>query len=272
VEEQIKKRRRQLRNDNWKPGHPMDVARNDNMLSELNVERSYLSTAQNLNDDSMKVLEAVKKEKDGTFIGGLGRGVADSVFDIDTWTMGITGMVDEMRLNNVLTKSENGEKLTDAEKNLLDACVNNMAINHYYGSDLGYGYQAGKITGESLPFMLEFLINPVSASGKTLAKRILTWGLKNNIKGMSTKGAKMAARFLGDAIAAGGVTLSSGAGMVGEGTVERLNRNFKFSNDDNGNLVVTNTGEISTGEAFGKSLTSAFLERQSEMIFMLSDH
>ena len=267
LDERINKRKKQLRND-WRPNMPMNEARNDNELAELNAERTYLSTAQNLNKDSKKIVEAAKKEKDGTFVGGLGRGVADSMFDIDTWTMGLTGMFDEMALNKVLSKAEKGEKLNEAEQSLLDACVNNMAINFYYGSDLGYGYQAGKITGESLPFMLEFLINPISASGNAIAKSLLSYGVKRfGVKTIGKNATKATARFLGDALAAGGVTATTGMGTVLEGGYERLNRNYSFDRDNNGNLVVNNNGRYSTAEAFGKSALSNYLERQSEMIF-----
>lgn len=266
VENRIAARAKAVRNLDWKPGMPS--SRDDKKLAELRGERAYLEGAKELIDDSQKILNAVEAEKDGNFFGGLGRGVRDSVFDIDTWTMGLSDLVGGIRLRTVLEKAERGENLTSAEERLLDASVNNMAVNFYYRNDLGRGYQAGEITGQSIPFMLEFIVNPVSASGNSIAKSLLNYGMKRFAVGTIGKTAtKVGTRLVGDAIAAGGVTATSGLGNVMSGTVERLNRNYEYGLDEEGNLRVSNTNKIGLGEAFAKSATTAFLERQSEMIF-----
>ena len=176
IEDAITSRQKAVRNIDWKPGMPS--SRDDAKLSELRGQRTYLEGAKELIEDSQNILNAVEAEKDGSFFGGLGRGIRDKAFDIDTWTMGLSDLVGGLRLKSVLEKAEKGENLTPAEEKLLDASVNNMAVNFYYRNDLGLGYQAGEITGQSIPFMLEFLVNPVSASGNAMAKRLLTNGLK----------------------------------------------------------------------------------------------
>lgn len=87
-------------------------------------------------------------------------------------------MIGGIRLKNVVEKADKGEKLSPSEEKLLDAAVTNMAVNAYYSSDLGRGYKAGQTTGASIPFMLEFAINPISAAGEGIAKSILKYGMK----------------------------------------------------------------------------------------------
>ena len=265
IEDAITSRQKAVRNIDWKPG--VTSSRDDAKLSELRGQRTYLEGAKELIEDSQNILNAVEAEKDGSFFGGLGRGIRDKAFDIDTWTMGLSDLVGGLRLKSALEKAEKGENLTPAEQKLLDASVNNMAVNFYYRNDLGLGYQAGEITGQSIPFMLEFLVNPVSASGNAMAKRLLTYGLKRFGSAVNSKAIKVGTRLATDALAAGGVTATTGMGHVLSGGVERLNRNYEYGLDEEGNLNVVNTHNMSVGEAFAKSAASAFLERQSEMIF-----
>lgn len=265
IEDAITSRQKAVRNTDWKPGMPS--SRDDAKLSELRGQRTYLEGAKELIEDSQNILNAVEAEKDGSFFGGLGRGIRDKAFDIDTWTMGLSDLVGGLRLKSVLEKAEKGETLTPAEEKLLDASVNNMAVNFFYRNDLGLGYQAGEITGQSIPFMLEFLVNPVSASGNAMAKRLLTYGLKRFGSAVNSKAIKAGTRLATDALASGGVTATTGMGHVLSGGVERLNRNYEYGLDEEGNLNVVNTHNMGVGEAFAKSATSAFLERQSEMIF-----
>lgn len=265
IEDAITSRQKAVRNMDWKPGMPS--SRDDAKLAELRGQRTYLEGAKELIEDSQNILNAVEAEKDGSFFGGLGRGIRDKAFDIDTWTIGLSDLVGGLRLKSVLEKAEKGETLTPAEQKLLDASVNNMAVNFYYRNDLGLGYQAGEITGQSIPFMLEFLVNPVSASGNAMAKRLLTYGLKRFGSAVNSKAIKAGTRLATDALAAGGVTVTTGMGHVLSGGVERLNKNYEYGLDEEGNLNVVNTHNMGVGEAFAKSATSAFLERQSEMIF-----
>lgn len=266
IEKKIQDRTKAVRNENWKPG--MSSSRDDQELARLRGERTYLDGAQELIEDSEHILQAAKDEKDGTFVGGALRGASDKLFDVDTWTMGVSDLVGNLRMKNVLEKADKGEKLTKAEEALLDAAVNNMAINAYYRSDLGRGYKAGEVTGESLPFMLEFIINPISSSGNAIAQSLLSYGLKRfGIKTIGKNATKATARFIGDMAAASGMVATTGMpGVLGE-TVDRMNRDYKYGVDEDGNLNVIKEGDTSFGEALGKSATTRFLENQSEMIF-----
>ncbi len=225
-----------------------------------------LEVAQSLLDDSQKIIEEAAKRGQTNFVSGLGRGVRDTAFNPETWSFGLADMRESVYLMNVLDKFDRGENLTDGEQALMDAAVANMATNAYYHSDLGRGYKAGTVTGQSIPFMLEFAINPVSGSGSAIAKSILRYGMKKFGAKMAKRGAsRMAARLAGDALAATGLTVSTGAARVGAGTVERMTGDIQL--DDTGRRYAGRTGQQSAGEALGKSFASTFLENQSEMVF-----
>lgn len=228
-------------------------------MGELEAARSLLEESQNIID------EAARKGKTN-FVAGVGRGFADTAFNPETWSFGLTDMRDAKVLTDALDKFDRGETLTQSEQTLMDAAVANMATNAYYYSDLGRGYKAGMVSGQSVPFMLEFAINPVSASGSGIAKSILKYGMKKFGKSaVQNNAAKFAARLVGDAAAAAAMTGTSSAARVAAGTIERAGGNIQL--DETGTGYEGRTGQMSTAEALGKSFTSTFLENQSEMVF-----
>lgn len=147
-------------------------------LTDQQLEENRLRAAQRIVEDAKEVLEEAGKKGNTNFIAGLGRGIADKIADPENWNFGITDLADNKYLLDALKKSEKGEELTPAEDKLLQAATTSMAVNYYYSQDLGRGYKAGKTTAESIPFMLEFMINPVSASGSGIAKSLLKYGMK----------------------------------------------------------------------------------------------
>lgn len=265
IENRIEQRTKALRSDTWRAGMPS--VRDDNELKELRGQRTYLVGAKELMDESQDIIQAAKDEKDGTFVGGILRGFRDKAFDIDNWTMGLSDLVGGMRLKNVLEKSDKGEELSSAEQMLLDSAVQNMAVQAIYNSDLGLGYKAGQVTGESLPFMLEFLVNPISASGNAMAKKLLSYGLKRAGKANASKSVKAVTRLATDATSALGMTATTGIPSVLSETVNKLNNDYEYTIDDNGNFSAYKDGNTSFGEALGKSALTRTIENQSEMIF-----
>lgn len=199
---------------------------------------------------------------------GFWRGIANTAIDPDNWSFGFGDLIRNVHLKEALEKSERGEKLSDGEEQMLRAAVINMAANAYYRSDLGTLYKMGETTGVSLPFMLEFAVNPISSSGSAVAKSLLKYGMKKFGKAAMKKGiSKFTARLAGDMLAAGEMSLTTGLPGVVADTQERLNRNYEYGVDENGELVVKKTGDTGVGEALGKSLASRTIENQSEMVF-----
>lgn len=236
-----------------------------------------LSAAKDLIEDSEQILTESAKKGNTNFASGLGRGLKNAVFDVDTWTAGLTDFAKNSSLLSAVKKAEKGDVLSDEEQKLLDAAAINMAVQAYFSSDLGSGYQAGQVTGQSIPFMLEFAINPVSGSGNAIATGILKNGLKRFGTGVGkqglknalvTGGKKMAARLAGDAAAATAMTGTTGLGRVAAGTVERMTGDIQFDFNEDGKIEYAGReNQMGAGEAFGKSAASTTIENFSEMAF-----
>ena len=219
-----------------------------------------LNAAKRLIEQSQEIVAEAGKQGGTNFVAGLGRGLRDNM-DWENFTFGLADMADALYLNNALEKYEAGNTLSEAEQKLLEASAVNMAIQGFYSSDLGRGYNAGRVTAESLPFMLEFIANPISGSSNAIAKSLLKFGLRR-----FGRFGSFAARVAGSTGAALGMTGTTGVPRVASGTMDRLNQNYDYYLDENGDLQVQKTGNVGTLEAMGKSIASTALEYQSEMV------
>jgi hypothetical protein len=169
--------------------------------------------------------------------------------------------------NALMGARESAEWLKDQ----LDASVVNLAVNAYFGSDLGRGYKAGAATAESIPFMLEMVANPISASGSALAKGLLKYGIKRyGLKVAGTGGGKVlktVAGLGGRGVAAGGMTATTGSFRVAAGAFERMRGDIKFEMDDFGRFSFNGTeNRKETDEAVLGAFTDVFIENYSEMV------
>lgn len=225
-----------------------------------------LHAAKNLLDDANKLVEESKKGDTG-FFSSLGRGFKDRFMDTDNWTMGLTDTAYSGLLRKAIEKEESGEELSPEESKLLDAAAVNMATQAYLSSDMSRGYKAGSTTAQSIPFMLEFAINPVSSSGNALAKGLLKHGLKRFGRAATCNAAKVVGRLVGDAAAAAGMTATSSIGRVASGTNERMIGDVQATVEDGEIKYAGRENGMEVGEALGKSAVSNFLENQSEMVF-----
>lgn len=285
VDELLEKQHKLLRSKGPSSGNAMSALMGSRAYNQSTVkerqELGALEASQRLLEQSQEIIEEAGKKGNTNFFAGLGRGFRDNM-DIENFTFGLSEMADSKYLNRALEKAEKGEKLTPAEEKLLEASVVNMATYGYFSSDLGRGYGAGSTTAVSLPFMLEFIANPISGSGNAIAKGLLKFGLKKfgrasaqtaskgalNAfgRGIASNTGKFAGRLAGDAAAALGMEGTTGLGRVAAGTLDRLNENYDYSLDDNGQLQVRKTGDTSIRGAFARSAASKFFENQSEMV------
>ncbi len=231
-----------------------------------------LVAARNFLDDANKIVEEAGKKGKTNFVSGALRGLRDGVFDPNTWLMGISEFSYYNLLRQAAEKAESGGQLSSEEQQLLDAAAVNMAVNAYFSSDLGRGYKAGNVTAESIPFMLQFALNPVSAAGKGIAKAILKHGMKRfglNTAKRTVSGsvAHAAARIAGDAAAAAGLTATTGIGNVAADAEQRMTGNVRFREDEDGGIRYDGReGAVGTGEAIARAFASTFFENQSEMV------
>ena len=235
-------------------------------------EVQELTAAQRKLRDAKRIIaEADHNAQQGTFgdwlersfAGGAARGFAQKATDIDTWDFGITDLLDNVSLMQALDAADKGEQLTESQQALLDATVIEMAVNTYFGSEVGRGYKAGKVTAESLPFMMEMMINPASGVGTSMGAKMTRYALKRFGKAAVKKGGKKYAarkgmeitgRVVGDAlVGAPTMAATTGAVRTTADAFERMN-NAKLAGE-----------EMSFGEAFGKAFANTTIENFSEM-------
>lgn len=243
----------------------MQSDRYNREAAPLRKEVSTLESAQRLVEDAQRIMTEAKNPS-SNFLQGVYRGTKDNL-SWESWTFGMADMADSNNLLDALKKTEEGKELTPAETALIDASLLNMATHAYYDDELGAGYKAGQVTAESLPFMLEFIANPISSSGKVIAKRLLKYGIKKFGKAMMKRNAaKIGARLAGDLAAATGMAATTGQARVLGGAQERIIQGYDYGRDDAGQLYAKG-GDVSVGEALGRSALSTIIENQSEMIF-----
>ena len=162
----------------------------DEEYKTLGIAQGALARAHKM------VEEAEKSKREGNFSGfikGAGRGFVDGVFDPETWDFGVSSLAEAGYIKNTLDKFDSGQRLSKEEKILLDAKAMEMAVNAFYGSDIGRGYKAGKVTAEAIPFMIEMAINPASGASKSAASMLTRYALKRFGKKGLVKASKKAA-------------------------------------------------------------------------------
>ena len=230
--------------------------------------RSYsnLKTAQGLLDEAVKVIEQADRNTHGAAgVGNALRGIKDGLFDPHTWDLGIGELVDANNLRRVIAKSDRNEALTDDERSLLDALATNMAVSSLYGSKVGMGYNIGKGTAQSLPFMIEFALNPIAGSSKTIAGKIARYWLKHNAKGKALK--KAGARVIGDIAAATGTMATSGSLRTAADAITRMTGTPLYEITPEGKAVYAGHEQGDTPlKAIGKSATAGSIEYYTELL------
>lgn len=219
-----------------------------------------LTMAQKFLSDSQTMIEAAEKEKDGTFVGGLGRGVRDKMLNLDTWTMGFTEALKNTSLLLAVEKYERKEKLTSDEENLLTAAAMNVATLEHYASGLGYGYHTGQIVGEAVATALEALATPSLGVGKVVAGKVgkVAVGkmgelaLNKALKKVLTQGFPKVA---GDVAEAGARTVVYDSPRVVASAAGRRMGNIKYNMGEDGRISF---GGTEGGEPLYKALPKAF--------------
>lgn len=240
-------------------------------VNELQAKRGQtgsgtLRAANHLLEETQEVIDAANRGDTG-FLKELGQGFWDNL-DARNFTWGISDALDSTNLKIALEAAEKGEQLSKEQEALLDAHAVNMIVSAYFGSDLSRGYKAGQMTAESLPFMLDIITNPISASGNAVAKGLLKYGMKRfGAKAVNRAVPRFLGRVAGESVAAAGMTSTTGLPRVLGETMDRLNANFNVTIGDDGKPQVQRVDNKSTMEALSEAVRSNFFEYQSESVF-----
>lgn len=239
---------------------------NSDFYKEKKGKWDRLQHAQNITKDTQKIFKEATNESKSP-IKAIFRGVKDKVFDVNTWNLGVSDLDKNSHIKKAAEKFEQGEELTRDEQMLMDSLVENLAVNSYYGSDVKRQYKWGEIAGESLPFMLEFVLNPISASGKGLAKTIAKYGIKRlGAQGAGKTAVKAGARAIGDVVAAAGMTGTTGFARTAADALDRMSGEADFDLKDGKAIYTGHEGGESAVSSALKAVGANMLEYQSEML------
>ena len=241
----------------------------------------YLDVAARSLEDAQEMFNEAGKSVGESGLTGFGKGVirgfGSKLFDARTWDMGYTDLKGGLSLAEVLKKADEGKPLTVEQQKMLDAKATELACAAYFSGALGRGYKAGQVTAESIPFMLEFMLNPLSGTGRSAqamltryalkrfgrkatmelgedaAKKILYGDIRQLTKSVFDKGlskgarrlaaktlaGKASARIAGDITGAAGMTFTTGQGRVVADMLNRATGQVKFGVDTDGKVKYT---------------------------------
>lgn len=210
------------------------------------------------------------------FGAGAWRGLAHAVGKVSTWDMGMTDMVTNGALYSAAVDADGKgiDNLTQEDRDLLNITAYTNAIQSENGQYLGRGYKAGTVTGESLPFMIEMMLNPASKLGTTATNKLAREAVrrfgKEAVKKATKKylAAKIGTRLVGDAVGSAVMAGTTGQGHVTADMLNRMTGDIKFKQDENGQIVYDGRegAEDSALKAYLKAFGAQTIENHSEMV------
>ena len=259
--------------------------------AEADTELEKYRTASRILDDAINMHNAPSKYDGANVwqnIGKFGKGAADTLSDVDFWSMGLTEIADNLGVRDVLsTVQEKLGNLNDlseesienilspAEKAVLQAWAINTQEQLKRKDDLSRGYQAGKGAAESLGFMAEFALTGgigkaategVEQMAKWLGKKALTkvGGMTDDVaaKVLKETGEKIAQSTVGKYGVGLAKSLAEAAGRTGvmPSTFRNISEKAtEIETDENGNNYL-----IKMNDAFAKGYVDSFIENLSE--------
>jgi len=233
----------------------------DRALIQLDEDYSNYKFASDYINEAQQLISNVQDEK------GILKGVGDAIFDYDTWILGIENTRKNAYTNTAIQKLERGEELTDSENALLDAMALNLAASAYYGSDLKRQYNWGQIAGESLPFMMEFILNPFAKMGKGVGKAIAKYGIKRfGKKGAGALATRVGGSLASDIVGASAMVGTTGLPRTFGDAASRHSGDAYYDVDEEGKIVFGGTeGAVDPLEAITNAFLSQGIEYFSEM-------
>lgn len=238
-----------------------------------------LEAASAFLDSANKIQRAANSE--GGWVSDLARGVRDAFQDPATLTLGLSGADQYRSVFRAINKMESGEQLSKDEQTLLDAAAYNMYVAATNNPNLSRSYRVGKGVAESLPFMVEFFVNPISGVGKESARKLAEYTVKKYAGkaigkyltgGLAKTAARKAGKFaLGAAanvVPASVMAATTSAPRTVGGMYERMVGDIKPEVADDMRTIVYggHEGEESVGKALAKSYASTTIENWSEFL------
>lgn len=242
---------------------------------DKDTEYNTLKAAQLALKESQGMIDEVAKNGASSFAGGALRGFTDKIADPTTWDSGTSALNESMMTSIALTKADRGEQLSKGERLLLDAKAKQLATQMYFADGLGYGYKAGEVTAQAIPFMLEMVMGGgIKTAGDSVASGLARYAMRRFGAQIAKEGARKAIkagiRFgsgaIGKSVAAAGMSSTFGAMRVAADTQRRMDGDVQHKerlNEETGEAEVVYGGH-GEGDDFGTAFTKAFTAQALE--------
>lgn len=250
------------------------LAKIDDAIANMNEAKKGIASDKWI-DDSSNWTARRGKQLLG-FGAGAWRGLMQAVGSTSTWDMGKSDLFNNLATYKAVKHAEKGgfDNLTQDEKDLLNTIAYTNAVNAESAEHIGRGYKAGQVTGESLPFMAEMILNPSSSIGVGAQKALTRYAInkfgKEALKKAAKKyvAAKVGARVLGDAAGSMLMSATTGQGRVTADALNRLTGDAKYSVDEAGRIKYDGQENQEDGAmtAYLKAFGAQTIENHSEML------
>lgn len=250
------------------------LAKIDDAIANINEAKKGIASDKWI-DDSSNWTARRGKQLLG-FGAGAWRGLMQAVGSISTWDMGKSDLFNNLATYKAVKHAEKSgfDNLTQDEKDLLNTIAYTNAVNAESAEHIGRGYKAGQVTGESLPFMAEMILNPSSSIGVGAQKALTRYAInkfgKEALKKAAKKyvAAKVGARVLGDAAGSMLMSATTGQGRVTADALNRLTGDAKYSVDEAGRIKYDGQENQEDGAmtAYLKAFGAQTIENHSEML------
>ena len=250
------------------------LAKIDDAIANINEAKKGIASDKWI-DDSSNWIARRGKQLLG-FGASAWRGLMQAVGSTSTWDLGMSDLFNNLATYRAVKHAEKSgfDNLTQDEKDLLNTIAYTNAVNAESAKHIGRGYKAGQVTGESLPFMAEMILNPLSSIGvgaqKALTRHAINKFGKEALKKASKKyvAAKVGARVLGDAAGSMLMAATTGQGRVTADALKRLTGDVKYSVDEAGRIKYDGqeNQEDSAMTAYLKAFGAKTIENHSEML------
>ena len=206
---------------------------------------------------------------------GFWRGFGEVVGDIKTWDFGYSGLMDAMTMLDASKPSPKARPKTEAQKaaqqTMLEQTAEAQAAQAAYGQNDSFWNRAGVMTGEMLPFMLDFALMGGSNSGTSAVTRTIDAALLKTLRSAAPKVARnKAAQWTVKALGAMPEDLLYRAPLM-TNTVQGMKTASDIIDRKLGDVVVREDGtydfsnDRSWGSAIWQGEANAIIENYSEM-------
>lgn len=261
-----------------KPTQPIPMPYMGDARISDSIDEQYYKQSLRFLDDARKISRAYADNNyNGTSTAKrVLRGIGDNLITPEAITMGFSAIADNANLMRILEKDERGEQLSDAEETLLSAAIIKQYTEAAYASGTGIAYNIGAVTGESLPYMLSFVVTgiPIKAATSGISKRIVNFvGRQLQRKGIGRAATRATKAALG---LGGNIATSALQAPIMPSTysdyLDRRIGTIDSTTDGMGNISFSHQGDnrsTAALKAYFNTLYQNFGERSGEAISSL---